>query len=66
MADENASGRQAHRLLQVGSVLFLLALLVGLAVPHFAVPRLGLSTHFSASCRGPSSWFWDSCGRDLS
>jgi (hydroxyamino)benzene mutase len=37
--------RQGNRLLQVGMVLFLLALLVGLMVPAFAAPRLGLSTH---------------------
>jgi hypothetical protein len=37
--------RQGHRLLQVGMFLFLAALLVGLAVPSFAVPRLGLSSH---------------------
>ena len=34
-----------HRVLQVGGLLFLLGLLVGLAVPRFTVPRLGLSTH---------------------
>jgi hydroxylaminobenzene mutase len=44
--------RQGHRLLQVGIVLFLLALLVGLAVPRFAVPRLGLSTHLLGILQG--------------
>lgn len=39
------SRRLGHRLLQLGVLLFLFALLVGLAVPSFAVPRLGLSTH---------------------
>ena len=52
MLDGNASGRQAHRLLQVGSVLFLFALLVGIAVPRFAVPRLGLSTHLLGLMQG--------------
>jgi len=45
MDAQDWSLRQGHRLLQVGMLLFLFALLVGLAVPHFAVPRLGLSTH---------------------
>ncbi len=40
--------RQGQRLLQVGMFLFLGALLVGLAIPSFAVPRLGLSAHLVA------------------
>ena len=40
-----SQAEDGHRLLRVGIVLFLFALLVGLAVPRFAVPRLGLSTH---------------------
>jgi hydroxylaminobenzene mutase len=44
--------RQAHRLLQLGFLLFLLALLVGLAVPRFAVPRLALSTHLLGLMQG--------------
>jgi hypothetical protein len=43
--------RQGHRLLQLGMLVFLFALVVGVAVPTFAVPRLGLSTHFSESCK---------------
>ena len=31
--------RQGHRLIQLGVLLFLAALLVGLIVPKFAVPR---------------------------
>ena len=46
------SRRQGHRLIQVGMLLFLLALLVGLAVPTFAVPRLGLSTHLLGIMQG--------------
>ena len=46
------SVRQAHRLLQFGLVLFLLALLVGLVVPRFAVPRLGLSVHLLGILQG--------------
>jgi len=44
--------RDGHRLLQVGGLLFLLGLLVGLAVPRFAVPRLGLSTHLLGIMQG--------------
>ena len=33
-------------------LLFLLALFVGLAVPRFAVPRLGLSTHLLGIMQG--------------
>jgi hydroxylaminobenzene mutase len=39
-------------LLQLGIFLFLLALLVGLAVPSFTVPRLGLSTHLLGLMQG--------------
>ena len=48
-------GSRAHdgqRLLRVGIVLFLVALLVGLVVPRFAVPRLGLSTHLLGLMQG--------------
>jgi len=44
--------RQGHRLLQAGMLLFLFALLVGLAVPRFAVPRLGLSAHLLGIMQG--------------
>lgn len=44
--------RQGHRLLQLGILLFLFALLVGLAVPRFAVPRLGLSAHLLGIMQG--------------
>ena len=47
-----ASQRHGHRLLQGGGLLFLLGLLVGLAVPRFAVPRLGLSTHLLGIAQG--------------
>ncbi len=43
---------QAHRLIQVGMFLFLLGLIVGLLVPLFAVPRLGLSAHLLAILQG--------------
>jgi hydroxylaminobenzene mutase len=44
--------RQGHRLLQVGVSLFLYALLLGLIVPQFAVPRLALSAHLLAIMQG--------------
>ncbi|MGE5242541.1 MAG: hydrogenase [Bacteroidota bacterium] len=39
-------------MLQAGILLFLVALLVGLAVPRFAVPRLGLSAHLLGIMQG--------------
>ena len=47
-----AQEQDGQRLLRVGIVLFLFALLVGLAVPRFAVPRLGLSTHLLGLMQG--------------
>jgi hydroxylaminobenzene mutase len=44
--------RQGHRLLQLGVLLFLAALLVGLGVPTFAVPRLALSVHLLGLLQG--------------
>lgn len=44
--------RQGHRLLQLGILLFLFSLLVGLFVPAFAIPRLGLSTHLLGIMQG--------------
>jgi (hydroxyamino)benzene mutase len=44
--------RQGHRLLQIGVLLFLGALFVGLFVPQFAVPRLGLSVHLLGLLQG--------------
>ncbi len=46
------STRQGHRLLQIGMGLFLGALFVGLAIPRFAVPRLGLSAHLLGLMQG--------------
>jgi hypothetical protein len=45
-------GRDGHRLQQVGGLLFLCGLLVGLGVPKFAVPRLALSTHLLGITQG--------------
>ena len=44
--------RQGHRLLQVGVLLFLYALLLGLAIPSFSLPRLALSAHLLAIMQG--------------
>ncbi len=48
----DSRAREGQRLLRVGILLFLFALLVGLAVPRFAVPRLGLSTHLLGLMQG--------------
>jgi len=52
MDNPDRSSHQGHRLLQAGILLFLIALLVGLAVPRFAVPRLGLSAHLLGVMQG--------------
>jgi hydroxylaminobenzene mutase len=44
--------RHGRRLLQSGSLLFLFALLTGLFVQKFAVPRLGLSAHLLGLMQG--------------
>ena len=44
--------QQARYLLRLGLALFLLALLIGLLVPHFAVPRLALSVHVLGVLQG--------------
>lgn len=52
MDASNGPSRRGQRLLQAGMLLFLLALLVGLMVPRFAIPRLGLSTHLLGVMQG--------------
>ena len=47
-----AQRRDGHRLLQVGGLLFLLGLVVGLGVPKFTLPRLALSTHLLGMTQG--------------
>lgn len=44
--------QQARYLLRLGLALFLLALLVGILVPSFAVPRLALSVHLLGVLQG--------------
>src|SRR5881392_1230411 len=69
---EQPPTRQARHLLQLGLALFLLALLVGIAVPHFAAPRLALSVHLLGVLQGTflvaASGVWSrlSLGRTLS
>ena len=41
-----------HRLLQTGALLFLLALLLGLGIPRFTLPRLALSAHLIGITQG--------------
>lgn len=43
---------QAHRLLFFGVLLFLLGLLVGMAIPALANPRMGLSSHLEGVMNG--------------
>jgi hydroxylaminobenzene mutase len=52
MDPSDSSLRRGRRLLQAGALLFLFALLVGFAVPRFAVPRLGLSAHLLGIMQG--------------
>ena len=42
----------AHRLLQLGVLLFLIGLLIGLAVPTLANPRMGLASHMEGVMNG--------------
>lgn len=46
------TARQAHRLIQVGFSFFLLAVLIGLVVPRFALPRVALSAHLIGILQG--------------
>ena len=43
---------RGHRLIQIGIALFLIGLLIGVAVPYFAVPRLALSGHLVLLMQG--------------
>lgn len=48
----DSTRQYGYRLIQVGAGLFLVALFVGLAIPRFALPRLGLSTHLLGLMQG--------------
>ena len=52
MTPRDGSSLPGHGLVQLGMALFLVALLMGLAIPHFAVPRLGLSVHLLGLMQG--------------
>ncbi len=43
---------QCQRLLQVGAGLLLITVLLGLAIPHFAAPRIALSAHLIGLLQG--------------
>lgn len=44
--------RTGHRLLQLGTLLFLAGLLVGFVVPYLANPRMGLASHLEGLMNG--------------
>jgi hypothetical protein len=44
--------RQSRRLLQLGLLLLLLGLLIGLTIPALSVPRLGVAAHLNAVVGG--------------
>jgi hydroxylaminobenzene mutase len=50
--DRDHHDSTGHRLIQVGVSLFLCALLVGIAIPRFTVPRLALATHLLGITQG--------------
>ncbi len=52
MTTTEGQERTGHRLLQLGTVLFLLGLLTGLAVPAVANPRMALTSHLEGLMNG--------------
>jgi hydroxylaminobenzene mutase len=44
--------RYVHRLVLLGLSLFLISLIIGMAIPRFAVPRLALSAHLIGLLQG--------------
>ena len=52
MRPTGSSWFEGHRLIQLGVLLLLISLLVGLAIPVFAVPRLGLTAHLLGVIQG--------------
>ena len=48
MIDEKVMTEPARRLLQLGVALLLLGLIIGLAIPTLALPRLGVAAHLNA------------------
>lgn len=51
-AAHNDDARRAHRLIEAGILLFLIGLIIGLAVPAFANPRMVLSSHLESLFNG--------------
>lgn len=49
---ENLKKYQSDRLIFLGALLFLLALLIGLLVPIFENPRMGVSSHIEGVING--------------
>ena len=52
MQAPSAAARQVRWLIQVGLLLFFCALVVGVLVPQFGIPRLGLSAHLLGVLQG--------------
>lgn len=52
MTTTDEQERTGHRLLQLGTALFLLGLLTGLAVPAVANPRMALASHLEGLMNG--------------
>ncbi|MGE3845220.1 MAG: hydrogenase [Vicinamibacterales bacterium] len=52
MTNDDWRSRHSTQLIQVGMTLFLVALVVGLVVQQFTVPRLGLSVHLLGIMQG--------------
>jgi hydroxylaminobenzene mutase len=52
MSSAKPPAQVGQRLIQAGALLFLAGLIVGFAVPRFAVPRLGLSVHLLGITQG--------------
>jgi hydroxylaminobenzene mutase len=52
VADAAQLGRQGHRLIQLGALLFLLTSIEGLFIESFPVPALGRSVHTLAAMSG--------------
>jgi (hydroxyamino)benzene mutase len=50
--NSNRLARHGYLLLQLGSALFLFSSFEGFLIPHFAVPRLGLSVHTLSAFEG--------------
>lgn len=48
----SAKNEQAEKMIFLGVLLFLLGLIVGLIVPFFANPRMGLSSHIEGVLNG--------------